>query len=61
MLKGAKQNKRNLPDYDQKDIREIVEYLYSLGKELKQQSDTICVFYAEAGNLMLRDLYDKYN
>jgi len=61
MLEGSKKYKGDLPNYDWKDIEEIIKYLYSLGKDLKELTNRICVLYAESGNLMLRDLYDEQN
>ena len=47
------------PDYDQKDIRSIVEYLYVL--DLKNYADDICDKYAKKGLEFLRDIYEKYH
>lgn len=61
MLEGSKKYKGDLPDYDWKDIDEIIKYLYSLGKDLKELTNKICVLYAESGNLNLRNLYEENN
>ena len=47
------------PDYDQKDIRSIVEYLYIL--DLKNYADDICDKYAKKSFEFLRDIYEKYH
>jgi hypothetical protein len=48
------------PDYDQKDIRSIVEYLYVL--DLKNYADDICDKYAKKkGFEFLRDIYENYH
>jgi len=47
------------PDYDQDDIRGIVRSLYK--HNCKEQADTICNMYGEAGYDFLRDLYEEYN
>ena len=61
MLEGSKKYKGDLPDFDWKDIEQIISYLYSLGKDVKELTNKICVLYAESGNLMLRDLYEENN
>lgn len=61
MLEGSKKYKGDLPDYDWKDIEEIIKYLYSLGRDLKELTNKICVLYAESGNLSLRYLYEEHN
>ena len=47
------------PDYDQKDIRSIVEYLYI--SDLKNYADDICDKYAKKGLEFLRDIYENYH
>jgi hypothetical protein len=47
------------PDYDQENIKKIVECLYSSG--FKDYADTICNMYAEVGYYFLREIYEKYN
>jgi len=61
MLEGSKKYKGDLPDFDWKDIEEIINYLYSLGKDLKELTNKICVLYAESSNLGLRYLYEEHN
>jgi len=51
--------KNSTPDYDQKDIRSIVEYLYI--SDLKNYADDICDKYAKKGFEFLRDIYEKYH
>ncbi len=51
--------KNSTPDYDQKDIRSIVEHLYSL--DLKNYADDICDNYAKKSFEFLRDIYEKYH
>ena len=46
------------PEYDQKHIRSIVEYLYQSGE--KEKADRICNIYGPRGFDFLRDLYEKY-
>ncbi len=45
------------PDYDQKHIRSIVEYLYQSGE--KESADKICNIYGSSERYFLRDLYDN--
>ncbi len=47
------------PDYDQKDIRSIVEYLYI--SDLINYADDICDKYAKKGFEFLRDIYEKHH
>jgi len=61
MLEGSKKYKGDLPDFDWKDIDQIINYFYSLGKDLKELTNKICVLYAESGNLGLRYLYEEHN
>jgi len=51
--------KSTTPDYDQKDIRLIVEYLYISG--FKYYANKICDKYAFKGIEFLRDIYEKYH
>jgi hypothetical protein len=51
--------KNSTPDYDQKDIRLIVEYLYISG--FKYYASKICDKYASRGIEFLRDIYEKYH
>jgi len=51
--------KISTPDYDQKDIRSIVEYLYISG--LENSTDDICDKYAKKGFEFLRDIYERYH
>jgi hypothetical protein len=50
--------KNSTPDYDQKDIRSIVEYLYI--KDFKKYAIKICIIYGSRGYEFLRDIYEKY-
>ena len=50
--------KKSTPDYDQKNIRSIVEYLYI--SNLKNYADDICDKYTKNGFEFLRDIYDRY-
>jgi hypothetical protein len=45
------------PDYDQKHIYSIVEFLYQSGE--KENADKICNIYGSRGLYFLRDLYEK--
>jgi hypothetical protein len=47
------------PDYDQKHIRSIVEYLYI--SDLKNYAVAICDIYGKRGFEFLRDIYEKYH
>lgn len=48
------------PDYDQKHIRSIVEYLYGVKKqETIDSAKAICDLYAKRGFEFLRDIYEK--
>ena len=51
--------KDSTPDYDQKDIRSIVEYFYITN--LINHADDICDKYAKKGFEFLRDIYEKYH
>jgi len=51
--------KNSTPDYDQKDIRSIVEYFYTTN--LINYADDICDKYAKKGFEFLRDIYEKYH
>jgi len=51
--------KNSTPDYDQKDIRSIVEYLYTSGFE--ECAEGICKIYGTRGFEFLRDIYEKYH
>jgi len=46
------------PDYDEKHIRSIVEYLYNSSQ--KAVADKICNIYGSRGYEFLRDIYEKY-
>lgn len=50
--------KNSTPDYDEKDIRSIVEYLYI--SNFKEFADEICNIYSTRGLEFLRDIYEKY-
>lgn len=52
MLDGA------TPEYDQKHINSIVEYLYESGE--KDTADKICNIYGSRGRDFLRHLWEKY-
>jgi hypothetical protein len=47
------------PNYDQKDIRSIVEYLYI--SNFKEIADEICNIYSTRSLEFLRDIYEKYH
>jgi len=47
------------PDYDQKHIRSIVEFLYNAGAE--ESANKICNIYGSRGYEFLRDIYEKYS
>jgi len=50
----------SLPDYDQKHIRSIVEYLYI--SDFEKYADEICDTYGKKGDFeFLRDTYEKYH
>ncbi len=50
-----------IPDYNQDDVRSIVEYLYEVSdNETIDSANTICDIYARRGNELLRDIYEKY-
>jgi hypothetical protein len=49
--------KNSTPDYDQKDIRSIVECLYTSGFE--ECAEGICNIYGTRGFEFLRDIYEK--
>ena len=50
----------SLPDYDQKHIRSIVEYLYI--SDFEKFADEICDTYGKKGDFeFLRDIYEKYH
>ena len=51
--------KNSTPDYDQKDIRSIVEYLYN--SDINKYADFICDKYSKRGFEFLRDIYEKYH
>ncbi|MCK4377154.1 MAG: hypothetical protein KAV97_02965 [Actinomycetia bacterium] len=51
--------KNSTPDYDQKDIRSIVVYLYISG--FKEYADDICNIYGTRDFEFLRDIYEKYH
>jgi hypothetical protein len=61
MLLGAKER---IPDYKWENILDIITYLYESGKadlKVKNLANEICIFYAEHGNLRLREMYEKNN
>lgn len=47
------------PDFDQKHIRSIVEFLYAVGAT--ESADRICNTYGARGADFLRDIYEKNN
>ncbi len=50
------------PDYDQKHIQEIVEFLYmTKDEEVKKLADKICDNYAKKGIEIVTSVYQKYN
>jgi len=51
--------KNSTPDYDQKDIRSIVEYLYI--KSYGKYACEICNIYGSRGYEFLRDIYENYH
>lgn len=51
--------KNSTPDFDQKHIGSIVEYLYSTDR--KEIADEICNTYGARGFEFLRDIYDKHH
>lgn len=49
------------PDFDQKHIRSIIEYLLESGDEkIKEEAKTICISYGKRGFDFLRDIYEKH-
>jgi len=53
-----------IPDYKWKNVVEIVEHLYEVGKsnkEVKDLANSICDFYGRHQNYGLRTIYDKNN
>jgi hypothetical protein len=46
------------PDYDQKHIRSIVEFLYNA--DAKDNANKICNIYGLRGHEFLRDIYERY-
>ena len=51
--------KNSTPDYDQKDIRSIIKYLYI--SDFKYYANKICDKYTKKGFEFLRDIYEKYH
>jgi NurA-like 5'-3' nuclease len=47
------------PDYDQKHIRSIVEFLYKSNAE--ENASKICNIYGSRGYEFLRDIYEKHS
>jgi hypothetical protein len=47
------------PDYEEENIRTIVEFLYQKG--YKEDANNVCNVYGRRGYDFLRDLYEKYN
>lgn len=47
------------PDFDQKHIRSIVEFLYNAGA--KDSANKICNIYGSRGKEFLRDIYEKHS
>jgi hypothetical protein len=47
------------PDFDQKHIRSIIEFLYNAGA--MDSANKICNIYDSRGFEFLRDIYEKYN
>jgi gas vesicle protein len=52
--------KNSTPDYDQNDIRSIVEYLSTSGC-CKERAKEICKIYGTRGFEFLRDIYERYH
>ena len=52
-----------VPEYDEKNIRSIIEYLYNIkDQEVKKMTDEICEIYGKKGSWkMCRDLVEKHN
>jgi len=50
--------KNSTPDFDQKDIRSIVKYLYN--SDLKSYAENICDTYGKRDFEFLRDICEKY-
>ncbi|MEW6674803.1 MAG: hypothetical protein AB1348_02075 [Nitrospirota bacterium] len=46
------------PDFDQKDIRSIVEFLYDAGAS--DSANRICIIYGLRGYEFLRDIYERH-
>lgn len=50
------------PDYEMKNIKEIVEYLFSSeNKEAINSANSICDIYAQRSNYSLKEIWEKYN
>jgi hypothetical protein len=47
------------PDFDQKHIRSIIEFLYNT--DSKEHASKICNIYGARGAEFLRDIYEKYS
>ena len=50
---------KSTPDYDQKHIRSIIEFLYNSGAQ--ENADKICNIYGPRGHEFLRDIYEENN
>ena len=49
-----------IPDYDEKHIKSIVEYLYGLGdQKIREKADIICNTYGKNGSDLLRKIWEK--
>ena len=47
------------PDFDQKHIRSIVEFLYNSGA--MDSANKICNIYGSRGHEFLRDIYERHS
>ena len=50
---------KSTPDFDEKHIRSIMEFLYNSGAQ--ENANKICNIYGSRGYEFLRDIYEKYN
>lgn len=51
--------KKITPDFDQKHIRSIIEFLYN--NDVRENANKICNIYGSRGYEFLRDIFEKYN
>lgn len=52
----------DIPDYDMKNIKEIIEFLFTSGNiDAIKYANNICNKYAEKGNYALKSIWEKYN